>query len=276
MNWLYGKNIVLTGASSGIGKDLVKILTSKYMCNVVGIARSGDKLEALKQELNTPNFNFFVMDTSKKEKWQELRKYLFENNFQIDILINNAGRIHPFCAVKNLDIETTKNVIDVNFYSMVYGVDALIHDILKSDTPSIVNICSSSALCPVVGTAGYCASKSAMKAYSETLAIEMKNKAFVSTIFPGFTTTNIFDSKDNSQPVVQAKDRSLIDKISMPSIKMANKIVKTIKRKKRRKILGWDAKLMNFGYKVMPQKTPAIINWVFKKSKKETFKGIYE
>ena len=48
-----------------------------------------------------------------------------------------------------------------------------------------------------------------------------------------------------------------------------------LKRKKRRKVLGWDAKLMNFGYKIMPNSVPKIINFVFKKSKKDSFKDIY-
>lgn len=275
MNWLVGKNIILTGASSGIGKEVAKILVSPPLnCKVLGIARTEEKLKELKDELGE-NFNYFPMDTSKKESWESLKEYIKAQNFKVDVLINNAGRMHQFIATKKLDIKTIENVMDVNYYSVVYSINTLLEDVLKSSTPAIVNICSSSALCTVPGVAGYSASKAALKAYSETLALDLKGKAYVSTIFPGVTTTNIFNSKDNASPIIDKKDKGIVDFISTPADKMAKKIVRAIKKKKRRKVLGWDAKLMNFGYKIMPNSVPKIINFVFKKSKKDSFKDIY-
>lgn len=275
MNWLVGKNIILTGASSGIGKEVAKVLVSKpYNCKVLGVARTEEKLKELQDELGE-NFLYFPMDTAKLENWEKLKQHLLDTNFMADILINNAGRMHQFIATKKLDLNTLENVMNVNYYSVVYSVNTLLDLVLKSPTPAIINICSSSALCTVPGVAGYSASKSALKAYSETLALDLKGKAYVSTIFPGVTTTNIFNSKDNNSPIIDSKDKSIVDFISTPAPKMAKKIVKTIKRKKRRKVLGWDAKLMNFGYKIMPNSVPKIINFVFKKSKKDSFKDIY-
>ena len=215
------------------------------------------------------------MDTSCLENWEKLKTHIEKIDFKVDVLINNAGRMHQFVATKNLDLKTTENVMNVNYYSVVYSINTLLDVVLKSPTPAVINICSSSALCTVPGVAGYSASKAALKAYSETLAIDLKGKALVSTIFPGVTTTNIFNSKDNNSPIIDSKDKGIVDFISTPAPKMAKKIVKTIKRKKRRKVLGWDAKLMNFGYKIMPNSVPKIINFVFKKSKKDSFKDIY-
>ena len=276
MNWLFNKNIILSGASSGIGKEIVKILVSKpYNCRVLGLARTETKLQELKEELNTENFIYFPMDASVKENWAKLKTHIKEINFMPDVLVNNAGRMHSFMATKKIPLETIENVMAINFYSVVYSVEELLDVVLESKTPAIINICSSSALCTVPGVAGYSASKSAVRAYSETLAIDLKGKAYVSTIFPGVTTTNIFNSKDNKEPIINEKDKSIVDFISTDATKMAKKIVKTIKKKKRRKVLGWDAKLMNFGYKLMPNGVPKIINGVFKKSKKDSFKDIY-
>ena len=275
MNWLANKNIILTGASSGIGKEIAKVLVNNpYNCKVLGIARTEEKLKELKEELGE-NFSYFPMDTSSLENWEKLKTHIEKTDFKVDVLINNAGRMHQFVATKNLDLKTTENVMNVNYYSVVYSINTLLDVVLKSPTPAVVNICSSSALCTVPGVAGYSASKAALKAYSETLAIDLKGKALVSTIFPGVTTTNIFNSKDNNSPIIDSKDKGIVDFISTPAPKMAKKIVKTIKRKKRRKVLGWDAKLMNFGYKIMPNSVPKIINFVFKKSKKDSFKDIY-
>lgn len=276
MNWLTGKNIILTGASSGIGKEIAKILVANpYNCKVLGIARGVDKLKELKKELNSENFSYFPMDTSIEENWKNLKQHIIDCDFKVDVLINNAGRMHPFIATKKLDTATIKNVMDVNYFSIVYSVETLLEEVLKSPSPAIINICSSSALCTVPGVAGYSASKAAAKAYSETLALDLKGKAYVSTIFPGVTTTNIFNSKDNPNPIIDSKDKGIVDFISTSAPKMAKKIVKAIKKKKRRKVLGWDAKLMNIGYKVMPNTVPKIINGVFKKSKKDSFKDIY-
>ena len=275
MNWLVEKNVILTGASSGIGKEIAKILVSKpYNCKVLGVARTEEKLVELKQELGD-NFLYFPMDTSIKENWTKLKEHIEKENFAVDVLINNAGRMHNFISTTKLDLKTIENVMNVNYFSIVYSVNELLDCVLKSSTPAIINICSSSALCTVPGVAGYSASKAAVKAYSETLALDLKGKAYVSTIFPGVTTTNIFNSKDNSAPIIDSKDKGIVDFISTPADKMAKKIVKTIKKKKKRKVLGWDAKLMDFGYKVMPKSVPKIINFVFKKSKKDSFKGIY-
>ena len=70
MSWISGKNVIITGVSTGIGKDMAKLFVNKYGCRVLGVARSVGKLEALKQELGD-KFSFYPMDISKKENWEE-------------------------------------------------------------------------------------------------------------------------------------------------------------------------------------------------------------
>jgi short-subunit dehydrogenase len=93
---------------------------------------------------------------------------------------------------------------------------------------------------------------------------------------PGFAKTNLFYSKDNAKDIIETKDKNIIDKFSMRVDKMANKIVKIIKRKKARAIVGLDAKLINFMYKLMPQTSGRIVGFVMRKTKMKTFETIYK
>ena len=82
--WFDYKTVILSGASSGIGKDLATRLVRDHCCKVIGIARTQSKLEALKQALGE-NFTYCAFDVGDKQKWQEFNAYLKEQNIQVDI-----------------------------------------------------------------------------------------------------------------------------------------------------------------------------------------------
>ncbi len=278
MNWIHNKNVLITGASSGIGKEITKLLITKYNCHVLGVNRSEDKLIAFKEELGeyANKFDYYPMDASKLENWQQLYQHLLDNGKTIDILINNAGTMHPFMRFDKIDIEQIHKVIDINFYSAVYSTKVFLPMLLAREHGSIINISSASALCNIPGVSIYSASKSALRAFSEIVSYEYKKKIYVSTIMPGFTKTNLFYSKDNARDIVTSKDKNLIDKFCMRVDKMAKKIVGKIKRKRRRAVLGVDSKLVNFLHKLMPQTTTKMVGGVFKMTKLSTFEDIFD
>ncbi len=278
MNWLYNKRVLITGASSGIGKEITKLLINKYNCQVLGVNRSEDKLAAFKQELGDKQdkFDYYPMDASKLDNWQQLYRHLAGNNYEIDVLINNAGMMHPFMRFDKLDYEQIDKVFDINFYSAVYSTKTFLPMLLKSEHGAIINISSASALCNIPGVSIYSASKSALRAFSETISYEYRKKLYISTIMPGFAKTNLFYSKDNSKQIVDQKDDNLISKFCMPVDKMARKIVGKIKRKRRRAVVGIDAKFVNFMHKIMPQTTTKLVGGVFKATKLTTFKDIFD
>ena len=278
MNWLYNKNIIVTGASSGIGKEVSKLLIEKYNCHILGVARTESKLEAFKQELGEKSnyFCYFPMDTGIEENWQKLTIFMQENSFAPDVLINNAGTMTPFDAYENSTTEQVEKVFKTNFLSVTYSVRTLLPVLEKSSSPAIINISSASALCALPGVSIYSASKSALKTFSEILHCELKGKVFVSTIMPGFAKTNLFYSKDNKKDIIESKDKNIIDKFSMNVDKMAKKIVRVIKHKKARAIIGLDAKLINFMYKLAPQTSGRLVGWVMRKTKMKTFETVYK
>lgn len=275
MNWLFNKNVVISGASSGIGKEITKILIQKYNCKVLGLARTKANLESFASELNSPLFSYYVMDVSKSENWKNLHAYLISSDFKIDILINNAGTMPPFDNFYHTTEEKTAQVFATNFFSATYGMRELLPLLKQSNSPAIINISSVGALSCMPGVSIYAASKSALKTFSETLSVELNHKVFVSTIMPGFVKTNLFVNKDNQKDIIEACDQKFIDHFCMKLNKMAKKIVKVIAKKRKRAVIGIDAKFLNIFYKLAPQTSGNVVGGIMKKSKLKTFDDIW-
>jgi len=254
--WFYGKNIVISGASSGIGFEMSKIFTSKYKCNVIGLGRTESKLQKAKIEIDDliekskkskdglkGSFVYKLIDVSIEDDWIKLKKEFDEIGFKIDILINNAGIFLTFDKFENQTIEMAKKVIETNFYSHVYSYKTFIDD-LKSVKGSLINIASSAGICPVVGAAIYSASKGATKNFTEALIQEHKKELYIACVCPGYTLTELFRNEKELGKLVKS--------FAISGEKMAKKIVKKIAKKKRRIVLGKDAHLMSGLYRLSP------------------------
>ena len=272
MSWLNGKTILISGISSGIGKAFAQKFIKDYDCTVYGIARNQEKVLKFKEELGEKAANlkeFFLFDVSVESNWQNLAQVLINKNISIDIVINCAGFLPPFKKFENVSGDTIKRVFDVDFFSCVYSVKHLLPLIKKSETPAIINVSSSAALATFAGISGYSAAKAALKQFTLSLAEEYRGEIYFGCICPGFTETNIFTDHD-----IIDKERKFISKISSSCDKIVGKSIKRIKKKKTLSVIGYDAKLMNFFYKLMPITTAKIITSILRKSKFEMFGDI--
>ena len=269
-SWLYNKKVIITGASSGIGKGLVEILSNSFSCEILGIARNQTKLENVKKSLKNPSlFEFELLDVSDEKSWEQLVEKLSLAGKNYDILINCAGQLPTFNKFTNYSIDECKKIMEINYFSCIYSIKNLFPILSNSKSPAIINIASSAPLCPIAGTSIYSASKASLKALTECLTFELKDKMFVSLICPGFTKTEIFRNQD------EVDNSRLMDFICSDCNKICKKIIKGIHKRKIRMILGKDAKLMNFFYSIMPKTAMKMCNWVIKKSKIKLFKNLY-
>lgn len=272
-NWLKDKYIVLSGASGGIGRQLCKLLILKYQAKVVGIGRNEEKMRSLKAELGdrADNFTYRLFDVSEEQNWYAFKNWLTENQIAPSLLINNAGAFPTFSKVLDTPSDITDRIMRVNYFSAVYAVNALRPVLAGAEKikPAIVNISSCAALCTVAGTGVYSASKAALKSYTEALAMEEKGRLYVGLICPGTTATELFDGDENT------KD-SALGYIAMPAEKMAKKIARKILKRKKRAVLGLDAKLMTFCVKLMPVKGLFLVRGVMKASKSKVFKNVFD
>ena len=268
-NWLNNQTVILTGASGGIGKELCLLLVRKYGAKVIGIGRSEEKMRALQAELGDA-FSYRLFDVGNQENWQRFKTELMEDGVKPVLLINNAGAFPSFLPVEKTPVETYENLMKTNFHATVYAVKE-ISPLLEANgkyLPGIVNVASSASLCSIVGTSAYTATKCALKGFTEVLQLDEKGKKYIGAVYPGTTATELFRNDENTK-------NSALDKIAMPAQKMAKKIARRILKRKKRSVVGWDAKLMNFTAKIMPVKGPALIRWVMKKSKSKVFKEVF-
>lgn len=269
---LNGKTVIITGASGGIGFNVAKILIEKYDCKVIGIARNEEKIiKAINTLDKKENFSYQLFDVTDKNKWAEFKNYLNSKEIFPDILINNAGFMLPFLKFEKYSDEEIEEIVKTDFMSVVTATKTLLPLIKKSDFPTIVNVSSAAGLCPVVGESMYCATKYAVRGFTETLIQEYKKQIRVCGVYPGFIRTNILHRMS-----VADKENKLIQKLMMPVEKAANKIVRGIKKGKKRIVMGVDGRSMSFFGRLFPSFTPSLVTSVLKKSKLELFDEVFE
>ena len=267
-NWLKGRTVIITGASGGIGFSVAKTLIEKYDCKIIGIARNEEKIIKAISTLGkkSADFSYLLFDVSKKENWIILTDYLDENGIKPDILINNAGFMLPFKTFEKITDEEIEEIVETNFKSDLYAVKRLLPYLKKSDSPAVINVSSAAGLCAVVGESMYCATKFAVRGFTETLRVEYNKQIYVAGVYPGFIATDI-----TSRMNLNKKDKSTVEKMMMPLPKATKKIVRGIAKKKYHIGLGKDGKTMAFFAKIFPKITPLLIAKVLKSSEMELF-----
>jgi NAD(P)-dependent dehydrogenase (short-subunit alcohol dehydrogenase family) len=169
------KVVIITGASSGIGKAL-SVELGKRGAIVVMAARSEDKLANIESELKASGVRVmsFKVDVSNETDCRNLIDVTIEKFGRIDILINNAG-ISMRALFELTDLEVIRRLIDVNFWGTVYCTKFALPYLLHSKG-TVVGVSSIAGFKGLPGRTGYSASKFAMQGFLETLRIENMKK----------------------------------------------------------------------------------------------------
>ena len=185
-----GKKILVTGATGGIGGDIVRKFLS-LNGTVLGTGTNLEKLNSLRDK--NPNLITEQFDISKHDKIDEFIERVFSNLGGLDILINNAGITKDNLSLRMKNEEWQK-VIDVNLTSTFYLCKSSIKKMLKNKFGRIVNITSIVGHTGNVGQGNYSASKAGVVSMSKSLAIEYAKKNItINCVSPGFIKTNMTD-----------------------------------------------------------------------------------
>ncbi len=272
--WLNNKTVIVTGASSGIGRGITVKLIKEYNCTVLGVARSEEKMKSLVAELGEygERLSYRLFDVSKRDNWKSYAEYLNENGIKPDILINNAGILPEFKSFERFSAEEFENTIGVNFYGAVYSIKELLPIILESSTPAIINIDSSAALMPLAGTCAYSASKAALKAFTEAVREELRGRCYVGVICPGFTKTDIF----RSQNLTEKREEKIIRAVSTSLDYAVKRIIKSIRKRRELTVIGADAQFMKIFGRLMPVKGGRAVSTILKQSGFKLFDGVFK
>lgn len=253
---LKGKHIILTGAGSGIGQELALVLLEKG-AHVTGIDLDEKGLEETKNKAaqNGGKFNEEVLNITNKSSVDKFFKKLKDKSLGIDGLINNAGIIQPFEKVADLNWEAIDKVMDVNFTGLLYLTKTFLPELKSKHESLLVNVSSMGGFLPVPGQAVYGASKAAVKLLTEALYAELKDDGVrVSIVFPGAVETNIAKNSDINVDMEGSGDYKMTSARTA-----AETIVKGIEKEKFRILVGGDAKMMDFMYRLMPRRATDMI-----------------
>jgi short-subunit dehydrogenase len=188
---LIGKNIVITGASSGIGKALA-IAAVQVGANVAIAARNLENLNDLKQSLSSYKSIIVTIqcDVRNRAECENLITTAIDQLGSIDILINNAG-ISMRAPFEEVAIEVLEEVMNVNYWGAVYCTKAALPELLKNKG-SLVAVSSVTGFKGLPGRSGYASSKFAMNGLFESLRMEYMSRGLHTLIAcPGFTASNI-------------------------------------------------------------------------------------
>ena len=251
LNTFLNKNIIITGASSGIGEALA-IEFAKQGANLLLGSRNIDKLEELKSSIQGSGAIIVQKcDVSQQADCQSLIQTAKDRLGSIDVLINNAG-ITMRGSFEDVNPEVLHQVMDVNYWGTVYCSQAAIPELLKTKG-SLVAVSSVTGFKGLPGRTGYASSKFAVNGLYESIRMEYMNRGIhVLTACPGFTSTNIRYNALNETGKKQ--DTSPTDETKMDTPQqVALDILQAIRHRKDFMLTNKQGKLIYWLNKFFPR-----------------------
>jgi len=231
---MQNKVVVITGASSGIGKALAEKYASEGW-NLVLAARRIERLQALKSQLKNVEVLAVKTDVTQEADCKYLIDSAIQKFEKIDVLINNAG-ISMRASVEDVGFDVLRKLMDVNYWGTVYCTKFALPFLLQQKG-SLVGIISVGGYVGLPGRTGYSASKFAVRGFLDTVRIEyLKSGLHVLVAAPGFTTSEIRLTALTADGQLQGETPRDENKM-MSAEEVANHLFKAIKRRKRKIIL---------------------------------------
>ncbi|MBY0476723.1 MAG: SDR family oxidoreductase [Chitinophagaceae bacterium] len=208
-------NVIITGASRGIGKAIAEIFAANghalYLCskNEVALYKT---MEELLLKYPGSKIKAKARDLSKKEEVENFGQWLLDNGIRIDVLVNNAGNFLPG-SIQNEEAGALEEMIAVNLYSAYFLTRKLLPSMMKQQQVNgtrghIFNMCSIASLAAYSNGGSYSISKFALNGFSKNLREEMKpHHIKVTAVFPGAVMTDSWGDYDNSaNRIMEAED----------------------------------------------------------------------
>lgn len=257
---------VITGAGSGIGRALALRLADE---NIAGIAVSDWNEEALAEtavmlEAKGVPFSTHVTDVSKLEQVEQLKNEALAKHGRVTHLFNNAG-VGVVGSFEQISLEDFEWLMGINFWGVVYGCNVFLPTLLEQPSAHIVNISSVFGFVAPPEQTAYCSAKFAVRGFTESLRHELEEtNVTVSAVHPGGIKTNIARNARvgaNASDDFKKQGVKFFDKVAKTSPeKAAETIVRGVKKKNPRILIGADARAISIVYRLFPKKYLDVIH----------------
>jgi short-subunit dehydrogenase len=224
---------VITGASSGIGRELAKVLAAEG-CKVGLIARRKEQLDALADQIRKSGgtAEIAAADVGDRAQIQGATAEIRRQLGPIDLLIANAGVGMP-TLLDPVNIADVERMIRVNLLGTIYAIEAALPEMLQRRKGHLAAVSSLSAYKGLPGESGYCSSKAAVNSYMEGLRIHLRDKGIaVTTICPGFVRTPMTEINKFHMPWLLEADEA------------ARRIVRALARRRKVYNFPWQTTLL--------------------------------
>jgi short-subunit dehydrogenase len=274
MKNLNGKVAVITGAGSGIGRALAYRLNREGVTLALAdIDPDGlqETAEIIKAEASQGGLETYLIDISKRDQVAEFSQNVIKDFKTVDIVINNAG-VSSSGKVQELTYTTLEWTININLWGVIHGTKAFLPYLLERPEASIVNLSSVYGLLGIPGQAAYCASKFAVRGFSEALRQELfHTNVSLSIVFPGGVKTNIAKNSKTDYPLDPKTYQHCLKQfeatLKTSPDEAAKKIILGIKNKAPRILIGKDARQIDCLARLKPNSYDKVIAGYMKKNR---------
>ncbi|TLS53209.1 SDR family oxidoreductase [Paenibacillus antri] len=256
------RNVLITGASGGIGYELAKRFAANQ-CNLILVARDRARLEEIRSELTAPEVDITIIEKDLTEPMSasEVYEETARRNIRVHVLVNNAG-IGWYGPFRESPLRQQLRMIRLNATAVTELTYLYVNDMIEDRYGRILNIASISSFLPTPMMSVYAATKAYVSSFSEALNSELRNQGDISVtaLCPGFTKTNFLE-KANLQPM-----EALLGNIALDPAVVARDGYRALLGKKAIRISGGLNKFLYAMIRALPRswmRTSAAL--VFKK-----------
>ncbi|MBN1289734.1 MAG: SDR family NAD(P)-dependent oxidoreductase [Actinobacteria bacterium] len=237
MDW-HDKSVVITGAASGIGRETT-LAFARRGARVAVVDIDGAKLSGVKDELEEmcADIYYCIVDVSNADEMRTMCDGIYRKWKRVDVLINNAG-IAMGGPFEHMTLQDWKRMVDVNFWGIVHGCHFFYPRMIDQGGGHIVNVASAAGLVPMFLQTSYCATKSAVVGFSESLRGEAaRHNIGVTAVCPGIVDTPIastveliYDGEHRNSEALRGKVEHVFHGRGYTPDRVAEAIVKAVEK----------------------------------------------
>lgn len=262
MRTLVDRVAVVTGAASGIGRATAVLLANQG-CDLAladldeaGMAQTAAKVREAGRRVST-----HLVDVSDKARMAAFADEVVAEHGGVHVLVNNAG-VSVTAPLAEQTLEDFEWIVGINFWGVVYGCKFFLPHLRAAGGATIVNLSSMFGLIGLPTQSSYCATKFAVRGFSESLAAELVHDDIdVISVHPGGIATNIVRKGRFLDTAKQAQTAKWFERFAMPPEDAAWRIVEGIKRRKSRVIITREAVLTDLLKRAYPTIPPRAVAW---------------
>lgn len=255
-----GKVVVVTGAGSGIGREVVLQLLAKGARVAAVDLRPEGLAETAERAAAGDRLSTHPVDISDRAAVQALPEQVVAAHGQVDGVVNMAGIIQPFISFVELPYEQIERVVDVNLWGTIYIDKAFLPVLIARPEASLVNVASMGALAPVPGQSLYGATKAAVTLLTQGIYAETRGTGVaVTLVIPGAVATGIADNSGAQRPGTPASDSDEAASRTTSADDAAAQVIAGIESGAFRVIIGKDARLIDKIARLSPKRATDLI-----------------